>query len=223
MPTCTGSPASWSFAHRGQGPKPPLPPAFLAARRKIRGAAADTVVVGDQLATDVLGAHLTGMKAYMLQPLVEQDRPHVAAAQTSSGLFWESREPAINIAECEVSRPAARRRTRKRPAPLRAGRAARGRRGLARNGKGIAVSEKLYVLGHPVSHSEIAGHVQRRLREGGLALRSHGCADGARGRDVLRLATSFHQHHHAPISPRRCCRRCAGRLGHARPTGPTCS
>ena len=34
----------------------PLPPAFLAARRKIGGVAADTVVVGDQLATDVLGA-----------------------------------------------------------------------------------------------------------------------------------------------------------------------
>ncbi|MFR7404374.1 MAG: YqeG family HAD IIIA-type phosphatase [Coriobacteriaceae bacterium] len=68
----------------------PLPPAFLAARRKIGGAAADTVVVGDQLATDVLGAHLTGMKAYMLQPLVEQDLPHTLLLHaTSSGLFWE--------------------------------------------------------------------------------------------------------------------------------------
>ena len=89
----------------------PLPPAFLAARRKIGGAAADTVVVGDQLATDVLGAHLTGMKAYMLQPLVEQDLPHTLLLRNVERAILGDRkpEPAINIAECEASRSAARR------------------------------------------------------------------------------------------------------------------
>ena len=89
----------------------PLPPAFLAARRKIGGAAADTVVVGDQLATDVLGAHLTGMKAYMLQPLVEQDLPHTLLLRNVERAILGDRkpEPAINIAECEASRTPARR------------------------------------------------------------------------------------------------------------------
>ena len=71
----------------------PLPPAFLAARRKIGGAAADTVVVGDQLATDVLGAHLTGMKAYMLQPLVEQDLPHTLLLRNVERAILGDRKP----------------------------------------------------------------------------------------------------------------------------------
>ena len=34
------------------------------------------MVIGDQLVTDVFGAHMVGLPAYMLQPLVEQDLPH---------------------------------------------------------------------------------------------------------------------------------------------------
>lgn len=62
-------------------------------------------------ATDVLGAHLTGMKAYMLQPLVEQDLPHTLLLRNVERAILGDRtpEPAINIAECEASRPAARR------------------------------------------------------------------------------------------------------------------
>lgn len=54
----------------------PLPHGFLMAMGKIGGKRDDTVVIGDQLVTDVLGAHLVGLPAYMLQPLVEQDLPH---------------------------------------------------------------------------------------------------------------------------------------------------
>lgn len=54
----------------------PLPHGFMMARAKIGGGRDDTVVIGDQLVTDVMGAHLAGMPAYMLQPLVEQDLPH---------------------------------------------------------------------------------------------------------------------------------------------------
>lgn len=109
-PTCTGSPGKLEMPIVAKALKP-LPPAFLAARRKIGGAAADTVVVGDQLATDVLGAHLTGMKAYMLQPLVEQDLPHTLLLRNVERAILGDRkpEPAINIAECEASRSAARR------------------------------------------------------------------------------------------------------------------
>ena len=89
----------------------PLPPAFLAARRKIGGAAADTVVVGDQLATDVLGAHLTGMKAYMLQPLVEQDLPHTLLLRNFERVVMGERKPegaastSQNAVPCEDEEP----------------------------------------------------------------------------------------------------------------------
>lgn len=54
----------------------PLPPAFLMARSKIGAKRTSTIVIGDQLVTDVLGAHFLGMKAYMLTPLVQQDLKH---------------------------------------------------------------------------------------------------------------------------------------------------
>ena len=54
----------------------PLPPAFLMALRKVGAKRSETVVIGDQLVTDVMGAHFLGMKAYLLAPLVEQDLPH---------------------------------------------------------------------------------------------------------------------------------------------------
>lgn len=82
----------------------PLPPAFLAAMGKIGGKTKDTVVIGDQLATDVLGAHLVGMKAYMLQPLVEQDLPHTLLLRNVERVILGDRkpEPAINSVECEA-------------------------------------------------------------------------------------------------------------------------
>ena len=54
----------------------PLPHGFIRARRKIGGTRKDTVVIGDQLITDVLGAHICGLKAYLLVPLVETDLWH---------------------------------------------------------------------------------------------------------------------------------------------------
>lgn len=53
----------------------PLPLGFMAASRKVGGTRADTVVVGDQPSTDVLGAHLAGMTAYLVAPLVEEGEP----------------------------------------------------------------------------------------------------------------------------------------------------
>ena len=54
----------------------PLPHGFIRARRKIGGTRKDTLVIGDQLITDVIGAHLCGLKAYLLVPLVEKDLWH---------------------------------------------------------------------------------------------------------------------------------------------------
>ena len=51
----------------------PLPHGFLMARQRVGARSTSTVVIGDQLATDVLGAHMLGMKAYLVCPLAEQD------------------------------------------------------------------------------------------------------------------------------------------------------
>jgi len=50
----------------------PLPLAFLRALRVLGTPRAATVVVGDQLFTDVLGAKLLGMRAILTEPISEQ-------------------------------------------------------------------------------------------------------------------------------------------------------
>lgn len=54
----------------------PLAPAYLAAMRRIDAKSAHTVVVGDQLITDVVGAHTLGLRAYLVAPLAEADLAH---------------------------------------------------------------------------------------------------------------------------------------------------
>ena len=54
----------------------PLPVALFAACSKLDAKRSETVMVGDQLSTDVLAAHNAGMAAYLLAPLVEQDLRH---------------------------------------------------------------------------------------------------------------------------------------------------
>ena len=71
----------------------PLPPAFLMALHKIQAKRATTVVIGDQLVTDVLGAHFLGMKAYLLQPLVEQDLPHTLMLRHFERLVMGNAKP----------------------------------------------------------------------------------------------------------------------------------
>ena len=71
----------------------PLPPAFLAAMKKIDAVRADTVVIGDQLVTDVMGAHFLGMKAYLLAPLVEQDLRHTLLLRNFERMVMGGRQP----------------------------------------------------------------------------------------------------------------------------------
>jgi len=54
----------------------PLPHGFIMARHKIGGTRTSTLMIGDQVITDVLGAHFVGMKAYLVGPLVEADLWH---------------------------------------------------------------------------------------------------------------------------------------------------
>ena len=53
----------------------PLPFAFLRALRALRTPRSATVVIGDQLFTDVLGAKLLGMRTILTKPLVASDFP----------------------------------------------------------------------------------------------------------------------------------------------------
>ena len=71
----------------------PLPHGYLAARQVLGARSADTVVVGDQLSTDVVGAHLLGMAAYLVCPLVEQDLPHTVALRALERALLGARAP----------------------------------------------------------------------------------------------------------------------------------
>ena len=55
----------------------PLPFGFDRARRLVGGTRDETLVVGDQVYTDVLGAHLAGLKVCLVRPLTDHDLPHV--------------------------------------------------------------------------------------------------------------------------------------------------
>lgn len=56
----------------------PLPSGYLVALARMRARARSTVMVGDQLFTDVLGAKMLGLRAYLVAPLGEVDLPHMA-------------------------------------------------------------------------------------------------------------------------------------------------
>ncbi|MBP5313596.1 MAG: HAD hydrolase-like protein [Eggerthellaceae bacterium] len=51
----------------------PFPFAFWIAKNRANAKRNETVCIGDQLFTDVFGAHLSGMKAYMVKPLSDVD------------------------------------------------------------------------------------------------------------------------------------------------------
>ena len=78
----------------------PCPPAYFAAMRKIGAKRKNTVAIGDQLMTDVLGAHTVGIKAYLIQPLVEQDLPHTLFLRHFERVLMGDAQPEAPVA-CE--------------------------------------------------------------------------------------------------------------------------
>lgn len=78
----------------------PLPHGFMIAMNKLKANRTNTVVIGDQLVTDVLGAHFLGMKAYMLQPLVEQDLPHTLLLRNFERVVMGERKPEPAPSSC---------------------------------------------------------------------------------------------------------------------------
>ena len=71
------------------------------ARNKIGGTRKSTLMIGDQLSTDVLGAHLAGMKAYLVCPLVEEDLKHTMFVRSIERAFISDKEPE-GVSACET-------------------------------------------------------------------------------------------------------------------------
>ena len=71
----------------------PLPQGYLRGMRLLGGTSEDTVMIGDQMVTDVVGAHLLGMRAYMVAPLVEKDLPHTVVFRWMERVMLGDQKP----------------------------------------------------------------------------------------------------------------------------------
>ena len=81
----------------------PLPHGLVLAMHKLDTDRVHTVMIGDQLMTDVIAAHAIGMKAYMLQPLVEQDLPFTLMMRNVERVLLGSRKPEPLPPACHQS------------------------------------------------------------------------------------------------------------------------
>lgn len=81
----------------------PLPPAYFIALQKIGAKRKNTVAIGDQLITDVIGAHLLGIKAYLVCPLVEHDLKHTLLLRNVERKFIGHLTPEGASSSVEVS------------------------------------------------------------------------------------------------------------------------
>lgn len=80
----------------------PLPFGYLRAMGKIGAKRANAVAIGDQLLTDVIGAHLVGMPAYMVLPLAEVDLKHTLMLRgVERGLMGSLEPEPAPVALCE--------------------------------------------------------------------------------------------------------------------------
>ncbi len=71
----------------------PLPFAYRVALKKIGARRATTLCIGDQMVTDVWGAHGLGMKAYMVGSLVETDLWHTLLLRHLEGPLMGHMKP----------------------------------------------------------------------------------------------------------------------------------
>jgi HAD superfamily phosphatase (TIGR01668 family) len=77
----------------------PLPFAFLAAQHRIGARARQTLVVGDQLMTDVIGGKLLGMRTALLQPLAERDLWHTLLLRRLERRLLGGAQPEVPVEE----------------------------------------------------------------------------------------------------------------------------
>lgn len=77
----------------------PLPHGFLRARAMMGASRSSTVVVGDQISTDILGAHLLGMAGYLVCPLAIVDLKHTKVIRAFENALMGERQPETAMVE----------------------------------------------------------------------------------------------------------------------------
>lgn len=82
----------------------PLPAAFYRARKKIGANKQNCIMIGDQLMTDVFGAHVVGLKCILVQPLVEKDLIHTLMLRKIEKVFLRNIEPENRKAGSKVEK-----------------------------------------------------------------------------------------------------------------------
>lgn len=70
----------------------PLPFAFFAALKRVGGKRKKTLMVGDQLFTDVLGSAILGMPCVMVKPLAAHDLKHTLMLRNVEKLIMRDRQ-----------------------------------------------------------------------------------------------------------------------------------
>lgn len=81
----------------------PLPFGFKRALRLLDATPEESVMIGDQLFTDVVGAHVVGMQAYLVRPLVDADLKHTLFLRRIEERLLGNTDPASDV--CVQSSP----------------------------------------------------------------------------------------------------------------------
>ena len=71
----------------------PLPRAYALARRQTGCPRGLMLAIGDQLLTDICGAHLAGVAAYLVEPLTEKDLRHTVVLRRVERALLGSMRP----------------------------------------------------------------------------------------------------------------------------------
>lgn len=79
----------------------PLPHGYAMACHKLNVKFKETVMIGDQISTDILGAHIVGMAGYLVCPLVEQDLKHTIFIRNLERSVIADQEPE-GVPACET-------------------------------------------------------------------------------------------------------------------------
>lgn len=84
----------------------PLPGGYIVALSRIEAKARKTVLVGDQMFTDIVGAHFAGIRAYLVDPLTEKDLPYMRALRRVENVILKDMEPEARPAAADSAEDA---------------------------------------------------------------------------------------------------------------------
>lgn len=90
----------------------PLPFGFQRAMKMLGATPETSVMVGDQLLTDIVGAHVVGMRGYLVRPLVDVDLKHTVVIRRIEKCLLREKtpqgDPLPDPSTCVVSNEASR-------------------------------------------------------------------------------------------------------------------